>query len=353
MEKYYIIAAITFFILFINRNKGEKGKLRRIVISLLPLFIFGAVRLNFGADYSAYEDFFNGVHSQQNIYDVNDHMEGGFAWLNKALPSFRLLLTLSSFMMCCSLGYLLYSIVPQKYHALFMVMVLLNTQSCIFFMLSAIRNGFTVAIFVLSYYFMEKKQWKPLALCAFIGLNIHTSIAIIYILSLLMMFLPKFTKISAIIWLSVISFLGFTSLSGLISQVDILVSLFFDRYEDFVKEAMEIADNRGLISALYAICSSAIYLYYLYTTKKDQKPELYHYLALLSIFSMSIGILGGRMQFYFLPFMITGACKMLQEWKSQLRFVYVGMTLFLFYMAFSKWISGEYFTYNEIHTCLE
>ena len=97
MNIYLIVVVATLLIQFIPA-KTERAQIWKIVLTFLPLFLFGALRVDFGYDYDSYEDAYYSYKSYGT--DQFGHSEIGYQWLNTLCPSFRFLIVIQSLLVC-------------------------------------------------------------------------------------------------------------------------------------------------------------------------------------------------------------------------------------------------------------
>ena len=114
MLAYLYVVIITFLILSIP-TKSERGYQAKLICSFIPIFLFGALRVNFGFDYEAYEWQFHNVHSYSDWINVNEHSELGYLILQKIIPNWRLHIFFQSFLVCIAYFILFYKYIPKKY----------------------------------------------------------------------------------------------------------------------------------------------------------------------------------------------------------------------------------------------
>ena len=98
MDVYYFVIAITFLLCHsINVPQGDQTSYRNKVIWVfMPIMIFGALRVDFGTDYSQYEMWYYEWHGTGHKMDSDLHAEVLYQWLNIVMPTWRSLLILVS-----------------------------------------------------------------------------------------------------------------------------------------------------------------------------------------------------------------------------------------------------------------
>ena len=164
MKVYYLLFFITLSLSILLDANSEKQWRWKLFFVFLPLFVYGAIRVDYGNDYSAYEELFNYIHSDQSFQlDSSLHAEVGYQFLNVIMPSFRCILVLNAFLLSLALGVFCYQVVPRRYLWLFIILLFLNPEKNIFGQLVALRNGLVVTSFLLCFPLLYKRRIIPFA----------------------------------------------------------------------------------------------------------------------------------------------------------------------------------------------
>ena len=360
MRVYFGVFLLTILCQFVS-IKSDKQYWWRTIVSFIPLFLFMALRKDYGVDDAAYHWFFDGVQRAKNIFIVNDHMERGFAVLNKIMPSYQSLIVLSSFLTVWAYSYLIYRFVPHKYSWLAVALIFSAPSYTIFFMISGLRNGIAISLFILSCYFIEKRKIIPFTIMTAVAMSIHTSALAIFTISYLLGSNKPLTKSKMLVWIVFMIFLSMASLATIASNALPVIKVFMDQYVGQVGTLSEIADERGIIASLFGIVLAiGIFFYLLFGNKsKDEKimTELcsikYKY-ALLFATSFTIGILSGRMGQYWIYFLIVSVTCMVAYWdKKILKYGFLLIVLFLFRVTYLSWVRDPVFASSyQIYTSI-
>ena len=361
MRVYWLVAILAFIIQFV-RVKDDKQYWWRTVISFIPLFLFMALRLDYGYDESGYHEFFDRVHHAQNIYSVNDHMEYGYVILNKIMPNYQILIAFTSFITCWAYSYLVYRFVPQKYSWLAVLLLFLNPGITVFFMISGIRNGIAASLLILGCYYIERKKIIPYVLLGAVAMSIHTSALLMFALCYFVGTNKSIEKREMLIWIGVILFAATASLSAIANGLMPVIEIFMGKYVEQVEGTAEIADERGFIGALVGIAFAVSILYYNMTetnAKKHGAVALFEHnslmkykLALIYAASFSIGMLGARMEQYMIYYFITAVVGIFAYSKNiVLKYGLLLIVLYFFWTTYKDWIGNPFFKY-QIYTSI-
>ena len=306
-------------------------------------------------DDSAYHDFFDGVHRTSNIFAVNDHMERGYAILNKFLPSYQSLIILSSFLAVWAYSFLIYRYVPQRLSWLAVLLIFSAPSLTVFFMISGIRNGMAASIFILSCYYIERRKIIPVVILTVIAMSIHTSALAVFAICYLLGTNKPINKKQMIVWLAIMIAMAFASLAVLANTALPVIEMFMDQYVGQVEGLAEIADKRGYMGALVGIIFGVGILSYLFMmgnkstisgAMTEELGSLKYKYGLLLATSFVLGVLGGRMIQYWIYFFIAAATCMVAYWKNPLyKYGFLLLVLYYFWVTYVAWSSDPAFAF--------
>lgn len=349
MAIYWTIAILT---VLINLFPVKKEKHHfRLFVSIIPLFLYGALRVDFGLDYNGYEDFFNDVKSFG--YDSNNRMEIGYSYLNQFLPSFRSLLILQSLLLSVAYYYLFRWYVPVKWTWLGFLLLFLNGQFTVFFMLSGIRNGIAISIFILSTIFIQKRKIVPFAVLVFVAYLFHNSVIMFAPIAYFVANGKSITKRSIIVWLSIMVFLSIASATVVLDYVDIFITTYFDRYSSYVEFAKEQGKGAGFLVTVFSLIVSAIVLLLIKNKKLTSIENMIVRLTLLFFIAYLLGPLNMRMSQYFASFFVIGSVLMAYRGSNRfLKLSYFSVLFVYLLYALKVWFESPYFSYDTYHSIL-
>lgn len=350
MTTYWIISIISILIQFFPIKNNKEYSIR-LIFSLIPLFLFGALRVDFGLDYSSYEYYFNDVQLYKLITD--SRTEIGYYYLNKFLPSFRSLLIFQSLLICTAYYYLFKWYVPAKYAWLGFLILLLSAPITIFFMLSGIRNGIAISIFILSTYYIHKRKIIPFAILVFIAYLFHNSILLIAPIAYFVANGKDITTKSIIIWLSVATLIILASTSILLDYVDMFITTYFDRYSTYVDFAKEQGKGAGILSLVYSLLISTMFLFIMKDKKMTMAENMIVNLTLLFFLSSLLGPLNMRMSQYFVSFFVVGSVLVVNNCTNKFLKITYFVAIFAFMLySLQLWFESPYFSYDVYHSLI-
>lgn len=318
----HLVLAISAFLVLLIRNK------KVLSFSFVILFVFAALRYDFGNDYDAYLAQFGYIKSgQYNSFDE----EILFAWLNKISPSFSFLIVLTSAVFLYAVYVLIKNNVSLEYIGIAFLVFVINPY--IFLMnLSAIRQSIAMAIFIFAVHFSKKKKIIPYIILIIIASLFHKSA--IVLLPLYFVANEKKVKlwqIVAIVSVVLVLLLSPESLNQVITN---FLEFFQDNnYNYYFSNDMQNSLRATLLSSVYLI-------YVLINIRKlDGGTLLYSKLYLIAtifaVLAYNISM-ATRLQMYFdvfsvvsLPGIIEYNYKNNKDFVSNLINVYVFPALIL------------------------
>ena len=297
--------------------KDEKGYKKRTLWTFVPLFLYGALRIDFGLDYDLYEANFNSI-KLYGIDSIGSHQEFGYRFLCSLLPSFRVLLILDSFLICWAYYTLFYKLVPKKYTWLAVILFFLSGKTTVFFMYSGIRNGISIAIFILAFTYMVDRKWIHFALFTATAAMIHTSAAFIMPIAFLIANRRDIEIRVLAIWLGIMLFFMFSSLGDFVMELFDYMNLVTDRYDEYVEELSETVDNRGFSASSAALLQALLVGGMMLRMKIEERKNPLYKLLLFYLFCGTLGNLNYRISSFFIFFSILAIVRLYYLCKDSL-----------------------------------
>jgi len=347
MLVYFGILIIILIVCAFPSNSNRKNNIK-LLFCIILIFLFMALRLDFGGDYEGYVNLYNEV----QLYKTSDFSESGFVLLNKIMPSFRMLLGTTSLLFCGALFFLYKRYISPKYWA-FAFLVLFISKYMLLGNISGIRNSIAVSAFIFGFYFIEQNRKILYILLLILASFFHTSA--LFFLPLVIVNPNRLSKTkSQLLWWVCILFAILTTLYPkminsfsiwLISNID-----FFSRYEVYMDEQITFG-YRGLSFILIFFM-----LYLNINTLKHKDLTLKENLLIkLSLFFYIIMLLPGigllsRMYFYLsFPQMGGNIYVVSRIANKQVKWAYVFGMLILPSMEFYYYAVSEHFYKYILH----
>ena len=133
MIVYIVVFIVTFLLSYFLPAKTEKEYKRKLFIMFIPLFLFGALRVDMGNDYQSYVDYFDEFHSGTNFsFDESSHAEIGYQLLCYIMPSHRSIIVLNTFLLCLAFALFIYRNVPKQYIWVAILIIFFNVEKNIY-----------------------------------------------------------------------------------------------------------------------------------------------------------------------------------------------------------------------------
>lgn len=360
MNIYFLIMFVTLVLQYVLPASNEKAYLRKCILSFIPFFIYAAIRVDFGPDYSSYEIFFDHMRTLSlKDYDTSEeHMEIGFAVLNTILPSFRSLLVLDSLLVACTFVFIFYKYVPPKYSWLGVVLLFLTGNNSIFFELVAMRNGIVVCMLMLSLPLIINRDWKKLIPVTILAWTIHSSAALFFPLAYIISSPNPINKKRVYIWIGVLFVFLFSSTSGIINLITPIVLTVNDAYEGVLEDVSEVGSGTGVIAGAFSLVLSSLILYGQYRDKEkySENENVIIGISLLFALSYLLGPLNTRVSQYFvLPFVIAVTIIAKKSSRIVYKYALIGLTLiYTIYSFYYVWVlNNPYFVYQDYHSVFD
>jgi len=351
MTIYFLIWMLSMAVMATPSLKG-RGYNTKLIICFSLLFIFGAFRYDFGPDYAPYEDYYKYVKMMPNFnYDTNDRMEIGYSYLNFICPTFRVLIILTSAIVCLAYYSLFKRYIPQKHSVLALFLLYLCGNNTVFFMFSGIRNSMAISLLILSIPLIEKKKLIYYAGMTTLAWSIHNSALIIFPIAYLLGYIkeisPKVAK-----WMIMVAIgLYLIPFDILISTSTQFILANFDRYTTYIEHAEDIGEGASLLLSLSNALIIATIGYGLSKLRIGHQKSLVVLLGLLSCYFPLLGPLDMRLSIYcggiLIPAVVIAYSKIQDKvLKNIMLWTVVAYHTYSFFVV---WLNNPYFTYSQIH----
>lgn len=344
----YIGMAAVFFALLNSFRFYKHG----LLVSFIIIFIYLAIRVDFGNDYAMYEQFYNELDkSYVTFYDLTDYDEH-FEYLWRVLNKLFSYLGLNFFSLIATISLLnvivfyklIKEYVPIEYYWL-AVFIFAFTPDFMLIHLSAIRQLLAILIMLVSLKFLQKKQYYRFIIAVIIAYFFHSSSLVLLLLIPLSMLKLK-TNNMMIIIISALYFSLFFLANQFSSFISTITSSYADRYDLYKDETGEVNSGLGfLLSFIYLIFTLAVYKY------ANDKQKLILKIAIFSILLSCMGIkvmMIYRVNMYFTPTLILTfpiVVSLIRDFFVKRIFVtvLVLVTLYFYLNFFKSDIYGEYY----------
>ena len=359
MKVYFLVFFLALMMSVVLPAKTDKQWRWKLFFTFLPLFLFAALRVNFGNDYSAYELFFDEAHHGSKflnfVYEEKMRDEIGYQYLCYIMPSYRSMLVLNAFLLCLALAVFIYKNIPKKYLWLAILLVFLNAEKNIYGNLVGMRNGFVVTGFLLGSVLIQQRRIVLFALLTALLSTIHTAALLFMPLAYIVGRNTKITRVEILIWIGAIVVLLVFSVSGLMELAAPIISRYFDRYETYLED---MTAHRGFLLTVASLALATL-IFILYNKRKnaltkDQNSLIR--LGLLYVVSAFLGSLAVRANYFYDMFFIGTVVVLFANCKHDTKGILLATlaVLMSFYSLLlwmtCKWVAGNplYYVYTSI-----
>lgn len=352
MLVYFLVFLVTMLIQFVSVS-NQKQYLWRTIISFVPLFLFGALRVG-GGDYVTYEDAFYDIHNLAEFTKANDHFELGYIYLCRYMPSWRVLVIFVSFLMCLGYGRLFYKYLPPTQTKIAFVLLFLSGNYTIYFVLSAMRNGLAVSLLMLAVPYIIERKWVPVAILGAIATSIHTSAMIAFTVAYLVGRTTTITKKEITVWMGIAMVILTTSVAGVLDAIEPLVAQYMDRYDSVIREIEEVQDHSSFLANVAAVVIGLFLLFVIKQIDYSKAEASIYRLSLLYPVSFLLGVLNTRVTQYYIIFAILFTAILCYRFRNRmLNFVFTSFLVLFMSYSFYLWTQSEWFTHQTYYSVFD
>jgi hypothetical protein len=240
---------------FLSWRAGLQKDKAFLIIAVSIIFIFLALRFDFGNDYMSYYDIhedlqntqidsFQDLYSRFNLISYfGKDMEVGYILINQLIPNFYVLVALISLLNCYALYTIIEKYVQPNYWWFAVFIYVMNP----YFMLvhsSAIRQSIAISIFILSIkYLVARKPWHYFAAIALCSL-FHYSALVLF---------PLYFVITArdlgkieLITLGILPIITYYLFAVYFQDFMYLIDTYFNKYDVYFKTNEDVTIGTGL-----------------------------------------------------------------------------------------------------------
>lgn len=346
-----MIGALVFNIIavFLSWLEGSKKNKHGLKLSLFVVFLFLAIRYDYGNDYFSYFNTYIDLNTGNFKWINNTTIKGieiGWILLNRifgffGVSGFFCMIAFLSAFSCTVVYKFIKKYVPARYYWFAVFFYVFNFETMLI-PCSAMRQAVSITFFILAFdCIVEKKLFRYifLILCAML---FHTSA--IFLLPLILLRYNKWkVGIYQIIVLMVIFILAMIKQNEIRMYINQLISRYFSFYEIYSSFYSDFSTTAGLGFVINII----IYTYAMIVARKDKKFEdnLLTKIVLISIFIIPLILilpLITRLNYYLLPIMMIVFPTVFSLIKNKdLRFFYMSFVIAFTLYTFVAFIYEE------------
>ena len=356
MKAYYLVFIITFLLSIVLEAKTNKQYKWKLFFTFVPLFIYAAIRVDYGNDYPIYQAFFDEVHGKGLfVLDSDLHSEVGYQLFNQLMPSFRSILVLNAFMLSLALGLFCYNNIDPKSLWLAILLIFLNPEKNIFGSLVGIRTGLVITSFLIGSVLVQKRKLIPFAILV-IGLSfIHKSAVLFLPIAYVVGINNRFTKKEVFMWAALIVLLLGLSMTTLFNYVSSAIDNdYLERYEYYLEEA---SIHRGYLSVVTNLIFVVSFIVYLIRRSESLTASENSFMRVGILFAVMsfLGSLSMRSSYFYDMFFIASVVKVTTD-KHENRILRIGLyavsVIVSAYSMFHVWMGAGSWNHAIYHSLL-
>lgn len=350
---YITVGVNILAILFAYLAKYKEFKFG-LKLSFLIIFIFLALRFDFGNDYMTYYKDFITLSSFSSIdfFDKTLYYEPGWLLLIrlfKPFGFFALVMCLS--LINCIIFYFFIKRYVQVQYFWLAIFIYVFTPGFMLVHASAMRQSIAINLFIFAIPYIYKKDFIRYLICIVAGSFFHFSSIVLIPVFFLVFLNWKINNFwGSIIFLVFISLFIFgDSISPILYEI---IGNFFQEYEGYIGTAAELGTGVGVL-----FLSGLLLFIIFYSRYQPKEINILFNIAIIGFMFIPIGLLVAmvsRVSMYFTPvtivvypILITKIKKRIQ--KFVLTFFLIAFTLYSFYSFYNSEIFGKaYGNYKTI-----
>lgn len=353
-----MLVYFTLFIIVILINLvpsyNRKFDNAKLAFSFVLIFIFLAIRKNFGGDYNSYLQTFYFIKDYFKPFNFeNISTEAGFVILNYILPSHRSLIVVTSAFTCYTYYWAIKSYVPVKYYGFVLLLMLLFSSQMFFFQLSGLRNSIALNIMILATPLIIKRRfWSYISLTV-LAFLFHKS-AILYMPVVYFLATPKDIKKNDIYKWGLVTLLFLVmSSTVLVNILRPLIDTYFNKYSGYLDHATEYQFSELSSIFIFGFVGVFMALSFLLIKNTNLTPteNVIFKLSLLYILSFALNTLSPRGAQYFITFFILNIVFVINKVKKPILTVayIIAILIYAFYLI-NSFMGERYILYETYHT---
>ena len=306
MKVYIILVIFAVFFTWLQQVGAMKNGMK---LSYFLVFLFLALRHDYGNDYSSY---FNGYLGLQSLQDEDFYFKGnevGWLYLNYFFKylfgdvGFHIMLASMAAFTCFVLYRLTIKYIPPKSYAFAIALLLLEPNN-ILVMSSGMRQAIAVAIFLLSFDYLSQRKYLQYLVGIILASLFHTSALVL--IALIFLNAVKWRIYLPYLFLIFLGlFFLLNNLSGIFDQINILLESQESEYLVYTEQGFE-ETKYGLGFALSIFLYVAVLILnrkFHFYIEQDTIIKIAFVALLFLILGLSVQ-LASRLNYYIFPLVV-------------------------------------------------
>ena len=345
-----LVGIISVFFAYLARYNTTRWGMK---VSFVLIFLFLALRYNFGNDYKFYLSFFNKInqYEQHNYFHSSEQIEIGWVLINRLFQPFGFFIMTAILALFNSVVYYRFiNKYVQVNYQWFAVFLYAFSTGFMLIHSSAMRQSVAIGLFVFSMEYLFKKDIIRYFLCIGLASLFHGSAIVLLSVFLLALFNWRINRITGFILILVVLSL-FLLKESLAPYLDQFISIYFSKYRKY-------EGTSAFGSGIGFMFSFVLFLLMLFYDKyQERETALVFKLAILSFIFIPLGFyvhMITRVGMYFAPATIIVYPVILADikkpvYKTIFLFLILSFTLYTFFKFFNSEPWSDLFgTYHTI-----
>lgn len=284
---YFLVVVL---ICYVFKNKES------LIFSMILIFVFSAIRYDFGNDYMGYLEGFEEINKYPFSIDsmLKHHYESGWYLLCVYFNDFFLMVVFLSLFNCVTIYFFIKKSVSADYYWLSLFVYLFYPSNFIL-LLSAMRQSVAMDFILLAYLALKYNKYLLFVLLTIIAGAFHTSAYFVLVIGFIIYVCSDFTIKSNFIIISCYV-LSFLVVRLWVPYILNLVFKYFPRYHFYSLDSVVVDDGGTGLGLLI------LFLLFLMFVLPSIKFDLFSRLYIASFFIMSFAVclpIVSRINYYF------------------------------------------------------
>lgn len=351
MLAYFLVYLITLLSSLLFPKLNQNNYIWKLVIVFLPLFIFGAIRVDFGRD--EYDIMFEAFHSQETFaFDKDAHSELGFQLLCYILPDFRSMLVFTSALMCISFIVFFRNNIEPESLPIAISLLFLTGNVSIYFILASLRGGIAISLFLLSTTLIRDRKLVLYIIMTILAGYFHTTAYLIFPLAYIVGRTTPISRFELVFWIVFIVFFAVSSTTGLLQLITPIVNKYFSRYDQYV----ELGIEHGNTSHVLGTMGSAILFGFLSIISRQMQLTVRERsvvrIAMLYSIALIMTSLNVRISHFTALYIVAATSTITSKYhtSSSMKLAYLCYVFLYVGYMFYLWTKGSWFTHLVYHS---
>jgi transmembrane protein EpsG len=322
--------------------------------SFLLIFIFQAIRYNYGNDYLSYQDIFIDINNLgASILKQDSRFEFGWVVLNRLFKHLGFEFLIAFVSLVISLVYykfIVFYVNPKHYWI--SVLLFYFDPNCLLISITAIRQSVAIAFVLLSWIYFDSEKHLKSFLCLLMAPFFHASAIIVLPVLLFIYLLRKVLDLSIFIKvIFILTYVSFFFIARYFFDSLQIVSILFEtsNYSQYL--STETNNSFSIFNIVYYTLLLTIILKY--SKHKLKKNNYLYFIAISGLLFIPFSLITpliSRFSYYFLPTLVILVPKILEKINPTiLKKPWIVFILFVTFLRLFRFLTSETYSSGFYH----